>query len=147
MRVAIGVDHGGFILKQTLLDLLVALGHEVVDAGAYQLDPADDYPDSAAAVGRLIQAGAAERGILICGSGVGVAMAASRLAGVRACLCHDTYTAAQGVVHDDMNVLCLGGRVIGTELARVLVAAFMAARFDGAERFQRRVDKIEALGR
>lgn len=147
MRVAIGVDHGGFVLKETVFDLLAALGHEVLDTGAFSLNPKDDYPDYAEAVGRLVQSGAAQRGILICGSGVGVAMAASRLAGVRACLCHDTYTAAQGVVHDDMNVLCLGGRVIGTELARVLVEAFMAARFDGAERFQRRVDKIEALAR
>lgn len=146
MRVAVGTDHGGFPLKQTVLDTLNALGHEVVDVGAHVLDPVDDYPDYAAAVGRLVQAGVVERGILLCGSGVGVAMSANRLPGVRACLCHDTYTAAQGVAHDDMNVLCLGGRVIGPELARVLVEAFMAARFDGAERFRRRVAKMESLG-
>lgn len=146
MRVAVGTDHGGFLLKQTVVDALVALGHEVVDVGAYELNPSDDYPDYAAAVGQLVQAGMVERGILICGSGVGVAMAANRLPGVRACLCHDTYTAAQGVEHDDMNVLCLGGRVIGPELARVLVQAFVGARFDGAERFRRRVAKMEALG-
>ncbi|MGQ9490800.1 MAG: ribose 5-phosphate isomerase B [Anaerolineae bacterium] len=146
MRVAVGTDHGGFPLKQTVLDTLNALGHEVVDVGAHVLDPVDDYPDYAAAVGRLVQAGVVERGILLCGSGVGVTMSANRLPGVRACLCHDTYTAAQGVAHDDMNVLCLGGRVIGPELARVLVEAFMAARFDGAERFRRRVAKMESLG-
>ncbi len=146
MRVAVGTDHGGFLLKQTVVDTLRALGHEVVDVGAHELNPIDDYPDFAAAVGRLVQAGTVERGILLCGSGVGVAMAANRLPGVRACLCHDTYTAAQGVEHDDMNVLCLGGRVIGPELARVLVKAFVDARFDGAERFRRRVAKMEALG-
>ena len=145
MRIAVGTDHGGFLLKQTVVDALTALGHEVVDVGAYELNPTDDYPDYAAAVGRLVQAATVARGILLCGSGVGVAMAANRLPGVRACLCHDTYTAAQGVEHDDMNVLCLGGRVIGPELARVLVKAFVEARFDGAERFRRRVAKMEAL--
>jgi ribose 5-phosphate isomerase B len=147
MRIAIGVDHGGYELKTTLIEVVQQLGHEVVDKGAFECLPTDDYPDYAIAVGRAIQSGQAERGILVCGSGVGVAITANRLPGIRACLCHDTYTAAQGVQHDDMNVLCLGGRVIGTELARVLVQAFLGASFDGGERFRRRVDKVAALER
>lgn len=147
MRIAIGVDHGGYELKPTIIETLQKLGHEVLDLGAFEYLPADDYPEYAIAVGRAIQSGQAERGIAVCGSGVGVAMTANKLPGVRACLCHDTYTAAQGVQHDDMNVLCLGGRVIGTELARTLVQAFLGASFDGGERFRRRVDKISALER
>jgi ribose 5-phosphate isomerase B len=145
MRIAIGVDHGGYELKATLIDVLQKSGHEVVDLGAFEYLPADDYPDYALAVGQAIQSGQAERGILVCGSGVGVAITANRLPGIRACLCHDTYTAAQGVQHDDMNVLCLGGRVIGPELARVLAQAFLGASFDGGERFRRRVEKVTAL--
>ena len=145
MRVAFGTDHGGMPLKEPLLKLLRELGHEVIDMGAYELDPADDYPDFAVAVGRAIQSGQAERGIVICGSGIGVAIAANKLGGIRACLCHDTYSARQGVVHDNMNVLCLGGRVIGVELARELVSVYMAAQYDGGGRFKRRVDKVTAL--
>jgi ribose 5-phosphate isomerase B len=145
MRIAVGADHGGFPIKQTVVDTLNELGHEVIDLGAYSLDPKDDYPDFAIAVGRAVQSGQAERGIAICGSGVGVVIAANKLKGVRACLCHDTYSAAQGVQHDDMNVLGLGGRVVGPALARELVIAFVNARFAQAERFQRRMDKVKAL--
>lgn len=147
MRVALGMDHGGFPIKQAVIDAIGAAGHEVVDIGAYEVDPHDDYPDFGEAVGRAVLDGRAERGIAICGSGVGVAIAANKLKGIRACLCHDTYSAGQGVVHDDMNVLCLGGRIVGTELAKALVAAFLGAEFDGGERFRRRVDKVKALER
>jgi ribose 5-phosphate isomerase B len=145
MRIAVGTDHGGFLIKQTVVDTLQELGHEVVDVGAYSLDPKDDYPDFAIAVGRAVQSGEAERGIAICGSGVGVVIAANKLKGVRACLCHDTYSAAQGVQHDNMNVLGLGGRIVGPALVRELVIAFVNARFARAERFQRRMDKVKAL--
>jgi len=145
MRIAFGTDHGGYILRDPIFETLKRLGHAVIDEGAATCDPADDYPDFAAAVGRAIQSGEAERGILVCGSGVGVTLAANRLKGVRACLCHDTYSAAQGVRHDDMNVLCLGGRVIGADLACELVRAFVGAEFDGGERFARRVAKVTAL--
>lgn len=145
MRIAIGVDHGGFDLKAIIIEALQQLGHEVVDLGAFEYLPTDDYPDYAIAVGQAIQTGQAERGIAVCGSGVGVVITANKLPGIRACLCHDTYTAAQGVQHDDMNVLCLGGRVIGSEMARALVCAFVGASFDGGARFRRRVAKVSAL--
>jgi ribose 5-phosphate isomerase B len=142
MKIAIGVDHGGFVLKQLIATQLQELGHVVVDCGAGSLDPADDYPDFARALGRAIQRGDAERGILICGSGVGASIAATKMRGIRAALCHDTYSAHQGVEHDNMNVLCLGARVIGEELAKELVRAFVSAQFSGAERFQRRLNKV-----
>ena len=145
MRVAFGTDHGGLSIKDSVLEAIGELGHEALDLGAYELDPVDDYPDFARLVGEAVQTGRAERGIAICGSGVGVTMAANKMAGIRACLCHDTYSAAQGVTHDDMNVLCLGGRIIGPELAKALVRAFLSAEFDGGERFRRRVDKVNAL--
>ncbi len=145
MRVAFGTDHGGLALRESIGRAIAELGHEVLDLGAYDLDPSDDYPDFALLVGNAVQDGRAERGIAVCGSGVGVTMAANKLKGIRACLCHDTYSAGQGVVHDNMNVLCLGGRIIGPELAKVLVRAFLAAEFDGGERFKRRVDKVDAL--
>ena len=145
MRVAFGTDHGGLAIKDSVLDVIRELGHEPLDLGAYALDPADDYPDFAVLVGEAVQRGRADRGIAVCGSGVGVTMAANKLAGIRACLCHDTYSAAQGVVHDDMNVLCLGGRIIGPELAKALVRAFLTAEYDGGERFRRRVNKVNAL--
>jgi ribose 5-phosphate isomerase B len=145
MRVAFGTDHGGLTLKESILDEIRALGHEALDLGAYELDPVDDYPDFAVLVGEAVQSGRAERGIAMCGSGVGVTMAANKLRGIRACLCHDTYSAAQGVTHDDMNVLCLGGRIIGPELAKALVRAYLTAEFDGGERFRRRVNKVNAL--
>jgi ribose 5-phosphate isomerase B len=142
LKIAIGCDHGGYSLKQTIADELKKLGHAIVDCGAMQYDAADDYPDLARAVGQSIQRGAAERGIIICGSGVGAVIAANKMRGIRACLCHDTYSAHQGVEHDDMNVLCLGARIVGDELAKELVRAFMSAKFDGGERFTRRLKKV-----
>lgn len=142
MKIALGVDHGGFALKQVVTDEIRKLGHTVVDCGAHTYDARDDYPDYARAVGTAIQRGEAERGILVCGSGVGVSIAATKMRGIRAALCHDTYSARQGVEHDDMNVLCLGARVIGDELARELVRAFLTARFDANERYQRRLNKV-----
>lgn len=119
-------------------------GHQVIDLGAYTYDRNDDYPDFAFKVGEALQAGQAERGIVICGSGVGASIAANKLVGIRAGLCHDTYSARQGVEHDDMNVLCLGARIIGVELARELIQAFLAARFQSDERFLRRLNKVLA---
>lgn len=145
MNIAIGTDHGGFALKQTVIDELKRLGHTVVDCGAYALDPADDYPDFARAVGTAIQRGDAERGIIVCGSGIGASVAATKMRGIRAAVCHDTYSARQGVEHDDMNVLCLGARVVGDELARELVRAFVGAKFSGEERHRRRVDEVREI--
>ena len=144
MRVAIGSDHAGFLLKQDILLFLQDLDHEVLDVGTYSTEPVD-YPDSAAALGQVVQQGRAERGILICGSGVGASVAANKLGGIRAGLCHDTYSAHQGVEHDDMNVLVLGARIIGSELARELIHSFLAARFSGEERHVRRLEKVKAL--
>ncbi len=145
MRVAIGADHGGFPLKAELVAQIRDLGHQVQDMGARILDAADDYPDFAKAVAQAVAAGQAERGIVVCGSGVGGSVAANKVAGVRAAVCHDTYSAHQGVEHDDMNVLCLGARVVGAELARELVAAFLSARFSGEERHLRRLNKVKAM--
>jgi ribose 5-phosphate isomerase B len=142
MKIAIGVDHGGFALKPTIVDELKKLGHTVVDCGAQEYDAQDDYPDFARAVGAAVQRGDAERGIIVCGSGVGASIAATKMRGIRAALCHDTYSAHQGVEHDDMNVLCLGARIIGDELARELVRAFVSAKFNTSERFQRRLNKV-----
>jgi len=146
MRVAIGADHAGFELKGLIIDRVANAGHELVDVGTHSREPVD-YPDYARAVAEAILSGSAERGILVCGSGVGACVAANKLAGIRAGLCHDTYSARQGVEHDDMNVLCLGARVIGPELALELVSTFLAARFSGEERHRRRLAKIEALER
>jgi ribose 5-phosphate isomerase B len=145
MRVAIAADHAGYDLKKLLARDLRALGHDVLDLGTHQPDQPDDYPDFAAALGHAIQAGDAPRGILICGSGVGAAVAANKLTGVRAGLCHDTYSAHQGVEHDDMNVLVLGSRVIGPALAQELVATFLNASFTGEDRHLRRLGKIHDL--
>lgn len=145
MRIVIGADHAGFSLKERLRADLEAAGHEVVDVGAHEYDKDDDYPDFSAAVGRAVAAGEGERGILICGSGVGACIAANKIKGVRACLCHDIYSATQGVEHDDMNVLCLGGLIVGEALARKLVAGFLQASFIGEGRFRRRLDKVLAL--
>jgi ribose 5-phosphate isomerase B len=145
MRIAIGADHGGFPLKADVAALLGQLGHEVIDVGAHALDSSDDYPDYARAVGQAVQRGETERGIVICGSGVGACIAANKLRGVRAGVCHDTYSAHQGVEHDNMNVLCLGARVVGVEVARELVQAFVNARFSGQERHARRVAKVTAM--
>jgi len=144
MRIAIGADHAGFELKQNLRDYLRHLGHQIIDAGT-DSDAPVDYPDFAEAVSKLVLNGAAERGVLVCGSGVGASVAANKVPGIRAGLCHDTYAARQGVEHDDMNVLVLGARVIGVALAHELVNNFLAAQFCGEERHRRRVEKIKEL--
>ena len=144
MRIAIAADHAGFELKELLRSALSVKGHEVHDLGTCGPAPVD-YPDYARALGEAVVAGTAERGILLCGSGVGASVAANKVRGVRAGLCHDTYSAHQGVEHDDMNVLVLGARVIGRALARELVDAFLAARFSGEERHVRRLAKVAAM--
>jgi ribose 5-phosphate isomerase B len=146
VRVAVGADHAGFRYKDALAEQLREAGHDVLDLGTESEEPVD-FPDFAAAVARALVAGRAERGLLVCGSAVGVSIAANKFPGIRAGVCHDTYSAHQGVEHDDMNVLCLGERVIGIELAREVLTTFMAARFDGAERHRRRLSKIEAIER
>jgi ribose 5-phosphate isomerase B len=145
MRVAIAADHGGFRLKEMMAAFLASIGYEVVDLGAHGEDPSDDYPDFARAVAESITKDEAERGILICGSGVGASVAASKFPGVRAAVCHDSYSAHQGVEHDDMNVLCLGGRVIGEEPAKEIAVMYLHARFSGAERHIRRLEKIRVI--
>jgi ribose 5-phosphate isomerase B len=144
VNVAVGADHAGFALKQELIPSLRSQGHDVSDLGTGSTEPVD-YPDIAEAVARAVLGGAAERGVLICGSGVGASVAANKLPGIRAGLCHDTYSAHQGVEHDDMNVLVLGARVIGVELARELVRFFLDARFTHEQRHERRLGKIKAL--
>jgi RpiB/LacA/LacB family sugar-phosphate isomerase len=144
MKIAIGSDHAGFLLKASLWEFLRAQRHEVLDLGAPD-DRPSDYPDFAAAVSQAILDHRADRGILVCGSGVGASVAANKFPGIRAGLCHDTYSAHQGVEHDDMNVLVLGGRVIGPMLAEELVRAFLGASFDREPRHQARLDKIKAL--
>jgi RpiB/LacA/LacB family sugar-phosphate isomerase len=144
MRIAIGSDHAGFTLKQQIARRLADDGHEVVDVGTHS-EAAVDYPDIAEAVSGALLAGHAERGVLLCGSGVGASIAASKRPGIRAAVCHDTYSAHQGVEHDDMNVLVLGARVIGAELAREAVRAFLGARFSGEERHVRRLEKVKAI--
>ena len=146
MRVAIASDHGGFPLKEELVPFIRSLGHEVDDLGVHSLAPAD-YPDAAESVGGAIRSGNADRGVVLCGSGVGAVMAANRMEGIRAGVGHDSYSARQGVEHDDMNVLALGARVIGGELARDVLRAFFAARFIPEERYRRRIGKMEALAR
>ena len=146
MRVAFGCDHAGWPLRERILSELRARA-VVVDCGPAAPDPDDDYPDVAAAVGRAVASGAAERGVLVCGSGVGASIAASKLTGVRCALCHDPFSARQGVEDDDMNVLALGARVIGPELAAELLGSFLNARFSGAERHRRRLLKVAELER
>jgi len=145
MRIAIGGDHGGFELKNTLAAQLKQAGHEIVDVGAHTYDASDDYPDFARLVAEAVASGQAERGLVVCGSGVGASIAANKVKGVRAALCHDTYSARQGVEHDDMNVLCLGARIVGVELARELARAFVGATFSGEDRHVRRLNKVLAL--
>ena len=147
MKIAIAADHGGFPLKADIVDLLKQAGHAPIDLGAHEYIAGDDYPDYALLVGKAIQSGQAERGIVICGSGVGACIAANKLKGIRAGVCHDTYSAHQGVEHDDMNVLCCGARIIGVELAREIVLAFVKATFNTGERYQRRLNKVLALER
>ena len=144
MRIVLGADHAGFALKELLVKFVADLGHEVEDVGTYDETPVD-YPDYAETLGKAIVAGRAERGILLCGSGVGASVAANKMHGIRAGLCHDTYSAHQGVEHDDANVLVLGSRIIGTELAHELVRAFLAARFTHEERHERRLAKVIAI--
>jgi len=145
LKVGIAADHGGFVLKTELIRSLRASGCEVVDFGAHQLDPADDYPDFVIPLARAIAAGELLRGIALCGSGVGVSIAANKFVGIRAGLVHDVFSAHQGVEDDDMNVACLGGTVIGTGLALDLVHVFLNARFSGAPRHQRRLAKLQAI--
>ena len=147
MRVAVAFDHRGVRLRERLLEELGALGHEAVDLGTDQPAPRIDYPDKAREVGEALRTGDAERAVLVCGSGVGASVAVNKIAGIRGAVCHDIYSAHQGVEHDDMNVLCLGSDVIGPELAADLTRAFLDARFDGGERYVRRLEKIEAMER
>jgi ribose 5-phosphate isomerase B len=144
MKIVIGSDHAGYSLKVAMDPVLRSLGHEVLDVGAYD-DKPSDYPDFAEKVGRAVLDGKAERGVLICGSGVGASVAANKLRGIRAGMCHDTYSAHQGVEHDDINVLVLGSRVIGVALAKDLVVAFLGAKFTNEERHVRRLAKVKAL--
>ena len=147
MRVAVAFDHRGVKLRERLLEVVAALGHEAVDLGTDKPEPRIDYPDKAREIGEAIRSGEAERAVFVCGSGVGASVAANKLPGIRAAICHDIYSAHQGVEHDDMNVLCLGSEVIGAELAADLTRAFLEARFDGAERYVRRLEKIEEMER
>ena len=147
MRIAVAADHAGFPLNERVIEELRAVGHEIEDFGTHDGTLPDDYPDYALAVGRAVQNGTTEIGILICGSGVGAAVAANKLRGVRAALCADTYSARQSREHDDCNVLCLGARVVGSELAMELVRAFVAARFNGEERHRRRLAKVNDIER
>jgi len=147
MRVAVAFDHRGVKLRERILEELAALGHDAVDLGAHDASVRIDYPDKAREIGEAVRGDDAERGVLVCGSGVGASIAANKLDGIRAAVCHDVYSAHQGVEHDDMNVLCLGSEVIGGELAAELVRAFLAARFDGIDRHVQRLLKIEDLER
>ena len=145
MKILVAFDHRGTKLRERVLAELDALGHELVDLGTDAPEPKVDYPDKARELSEALLAAEGERGILVCGSGVGASVAANKLRGIRAALCHDTYSAHQGVEHDDMNVLCLGSEIVGAELAGELVRAFLAARFGGEERFVRRLEKIQDM--
>ncbi len=147
MRIAVGADHGGYPLNERVIDELRASGHEITDFGTHDGSVPDDYPDYSLAVGRAVESGQAEIGLIICGSGVGASVAANKLRGVRAALCGDTYSAHQSREHDDCNVLCLGARVVGVELALEIVRAFVAARFTGEERHRRRLAKVAEIER
>ncbi len=147
MKLALASDHAGYPLKQQLVEYLREKGHEVLDLGVDTPDVSSDYPDAALAVGAAVLDGRAERGILVCGSGVGASVAANKMRGIYAAICHDVYSAHQGVEHDNMNVLCLGGRIVGVNLARELADAFISATFMGEERFQRRFGKVQAIER
>ncbi len=145
MRVAFASDHAGFELKTFLLDKAQSQGFDVLDLGALSYNPADDYPDFAEALGKALRDGRADRGVLICGSGVGASIAAAKMRGIRAAVCHDVYSAHQGVEHDDMNVLVLGARIIGCELARDLMNTFLNAKFSGEERHRKRLAKVSEI--
>lgn len=144
MKIVIGSDHAGFQLKNAMGDVIRALGHGVLDVGAFNENPSD-YPDFAEAVGRAVLDGKAERGVLVCGSGVGASVAVNKLPGIRGAVCHDTYSSHQGVEHDDMNILVLGSRVIGVKLAEDIVKAFLGAVFSNEERHRRRLAKVKAM--
>ncbi len=145
MIVALGSDHAGFTLREVAMEAIRSAGHEVLDCGAYTLDAGDDYPDFAAAVARAVQGGRAQRGVLVCGSGVGASIAANKFNGIRSALCHDTFSAHQGVEDDSMNVLTLGARVVGPSLAGELIITFLKAEFSNAERHLRRLNKVKAF--
>ncbi len=145
MRIALGADHAGYALKEMLAEFVRQLGHEVIDLGAHHPEATDDYVDYAVSVARTIAAGGADRGILLCGSGVGACVAANKIGGIRASICHDEYSAHQGVEHDNLNVLVLGARVIGPALASELVRTFLKAQFSGEERHLRRLHKVQVL--
>jgi ribose 5-phosphate isomerase B len=145
VKVAVGFDHRGVKLRERTLEDLASLGHDVVDVGTDRSEPRIDYPDKARELGDAILSGRADRGVLICGSGVGASVAANKLAGIRAAICHDAYSAHQGVEHDDMNVLCLGSEVVGPELAADLIRTFLSAEFTGRDRYVRRLEKIKAM--
>jgi len=147
MKVAVAFDHRGVKLRERILEELEALGHETHDLGTDEPTPRIDYPDKAREIGAAIHAGDAERAVFVCGSGVGASVAASKIVGIRASVCHDTYSAHQGVEHDDMNVLCIGSEVVGPELAAELVRAFLGARFNGGDRYVRRLEKIKEMER
>jgi ribose 5-phosphate isomerase B len=144
MRIAIAVDHAGFLIKDDVINLVQSLGHEVSDLGTYSQEPVD-YPDYALILGKAIQEKRTDRGILICGSGVGACIAVNKMKGVYGCVCHDTYSAHQGVEHDNMNVLCLGSRIMGIELVKEIVKSFLSAEFQTDERFIRRFEKVRAI--
>ncbi|HEX2979994.1 MAG TPA: ribose 5-phosphate isomerase B [Anaerolineaceae bacterium] len=144
MRVAVAADHAGYPIKDIVLDVVRDAGHEAIDLGTYSLESVD-YPDYAEKLGTAIQQGQADRGILVCGSGIGACVAANKMHGIYASICHDTYSAAQGVEHDDLNVLCMGARVIGIEVAKAVVKAFLGASFSTEERHRRRVAKVHAI--
>ncbi len=146
MRIAVGADHAGYPLKVDVVRFLEEQGHEVTDLGTHSTDPVD-FPEYAKLVGQAVQLGKADRGVLVCGSGVGACVAANKLRGIRAALCHDTYTAHQGVEHDDVNVLCLGGRVVGPALAYDILRSWLTARYIGTGRHKRRVDQILEIER
>lgn len=144
MRIAVACDHAGFLVKQAVIDVVQCAGHEVLDLGTDSTEPVD-YPDYAEKLGQAIQSGRADRGILLCGSGVGACIAANKMKGIYAGLCHDTYSAHQGVEHDEMNVLCLGSRVIGIELVKEIVPAFLGAQFSYEDRHVRRMTKVRKI--
>ena len=145
MKIAVAADHNGYDLKNLTYSLMSDAGHEVTDVGPHEVDPLDDYPDYAKPLAEGVSAGKYDRGIMICGSGVGASVAANKVKGVRAAVCHDIYSAHQGVEHDDMNVLCLGSRIVGLEVAKELVKAFLTAEYTHEERHQRRLEKVISM--
>jgi|TARA_B100001013_G_scaffold239529_1_gene147698 ribose 5-phosphate isomerase B len=142
MRISVAADHNGYELKNEISEILKRDGHDVIDIGPHSLDPLDDYPDFAKPLAKSVSSGETDRGIMVCGSGVGASVAANKVKGVRAAVCHDIYSAHQGVEHDNMNILCLGSRIVGTEVVRELVSAFISAEYTNEERHARRLNKV-----